>query len=48
MQKLLLSIFFISLWVFPALAQGSGDYNKVEFYSSYSHASVQPNTKTIR
>jgi opacity protein-like surface antigen len=46
MQKLLLSIFFISLCAFPALAQSSDDYNKVEFYGGYSRASVQPNVKS--
>jgi Outer membrane protein beta-barrel domain len=47
MQKLLLSIFFISLCAFPALAQSSDEYNKGEFYGGYSHASVEPNTKTF-
>ncbi len=47
MQKLLLSVFFISLCASLVLAQGSGDYNKVEFYGGYSLASVQPNTKTF-
>jgi hypothetical protein len=47
MQKLLLSIFFMSLCASPGFAQGSDDYNKVEFYSGYSHARVQSNVETI-
>ena len=43
MQKLLLSLLFISLCASGALAQSSDDYNKVEFYGGYSRASVQPN-----
>src|ERR1700694_1407860 len=45
MQKLLLSLLFISLCASAALAQNSDDYNKVEFYGGYSRASVQPNGK---
>lgn len=45
-QKLLLPIFLTSLCAFPALAQSSDDYNKVEFYGGYSRASVQPNAKS--
>lgn len=47
MQKLLLSILFISLCASIALAQSSGDYNKLEFYGGYSRANVQPNTRTF-
>jgi len=47
MQKLLLSIFFISLCAAQALAQSSDDYNKVEFYGGFSHNRVQPNTETF-
>jgi opacity protein-like surface antigen len=47
MQKLLLSIFFLSLCASPAFAQSSDDYNKVEIYGGYSHARVQPNIKTV-
>lgn len=47
MQKLLLSIFFISLCASAALAQSSDDYNKVEFYGGYSNARVQPNVGTF-
>jgi len=45
-QKLLLSIFFAGLYAFPAPAQSSDDYNKVEFYGGFSRASVQPNAKS--
>ena len=45
MRKLLLSIFFVSLCAFPALAQSSDDYNKVEFYGGYSYNRVQPSQK---
>lgn len=47
MQTLLLSIFFISLYAAPTFAQNSDDYNRVEFYGGFSHARVQPNTKTF-
>lgn len=46
MQKLMLSIFFVSLCAFQAFAQTSTDYNKVEFYGGYSRASVQPNARS--
>jgi len=46
MRKLSLSIFFTSLCASIASAQGSDDYNKVEFYGGYSRASVQPNTES--
>ena len=46
LQTILLSIFFVSLSALPALAQSSGDYNKVEFYGGYSYNRVQPNTKS--
>lgn len=46
MQKLLLSLLFISLSASVALAQNSDDYEKVEFYGGYSRASVQPNGKS--
>ncbi|SRR6266404_932108 len=45
MQKLLLLVFF-SLFAFPALAQSSGDYNKVELFGGYSRAIVQPGSKS--
>ncbi len=45
MQKLLFSIFFVSLCAAQAFAQSSDDYNKVEFYGGYSHNRVQPNVK---
>ena len=47
MQKLLLSIFFLSLCASVAFAQGQDDYNKVEFYGGYSYARVAPNIKTV-
>jgi hypothetical protein len=40
-QTLLLSICSVALYAFPAFAQSSDDYNKVEFYGGYSRASVQ-------
>lgn len=46
MQKLLLSIFFVSLCASAAFAQNSDDYNRIEFYGGYSNARVQPNVKT--
>ncbi|MEJ7575568.1 MAG: outer membrane beta-barrel protein [Pyrinomonadaceae bacterium] len=46
-QKLMLSILFISLCAFQASAQSSEDYNKVEFYGGFSHNRVQPNTETF-
>lgn len=45
-EKILLSICFISLYALPALAQSSGDYNKVEFYGGYSYNRVQSNAKS--
>lgn len=45
MQKLLFSIFFISLCTSAGLAQSSDDYNKVEFYGGYSRGGVQPNVE---
>jgi hypothetical protein len=47
MQKLLLSIFFMSLCASLGLAQSSDEYNKVEVYGGYSHARMQPNIKTV-
>ena len=47
MQKLLLSIFFLSLCASPAFAQGSADYNRIEFYGGYSRAELPSNIKTV-
>ena len=47
MQKLLLSIFFMTLCASLGFAQSSEDYNKVEVYGGYSHARVPPNIKTV-
>jgi len=47
MQTLPLSILFLTLCASLAFAQGSDDYNKVEYYGGYSQARVQPNIKTV-
>ncbi len=47
MQKLLLSIFFLSLCASLGLAQSSDDYNKVEVYGGYSRAELPSNIKTV-
>jgi opacity protein-like surface antigen len=44
MRKILLSLLFIPACACAAAAQGTGDYNKVEFYGGYSHARVAPNS----
>src|SRR2546430_13084112 len=47
MQNLLLSIFFLGLCASLGPAQGSGDYNKVEFYGGYSRAKLPSNIKSV-
>ena len=47
MQKLMLSIFFLSLCASMGFAQSSAAYNKVEFYGGYSRAELPSNIKTV-